>query len=200
MSCILWVYSVQWPDGVNAALSARIWMDENNFPPRMLHLLSQKSPAEILRNIFYCSLSFLFWARICKRLRSPGIDSASLRIAWRAGTTNRVIIVMARQDTKAGWIESMESIPGLLKGSRQRESREAGNVSNCPNLPRTSAIDQSINFAVVFDFAYFRFRPSTAKWIGIVLPNRRNAVIRSMFFFLLYTAHCLLTHRVILRP
>ncbi len=30
---------------------------------------------------------------------------------------------------------------------------------------------------------YFRFRPSNAKWIGIVLPNRQNAAIRSMFFF-----------------
>jgi hypothetical protein len=28
-------------------------------------------------------------ARICKRLSSPGIDSAY--VAWRAGTTNRVV-------------------------------------------------------------------------------------------------------------
>ncbi len=29
-----------------------------------------------------------------------------------------------------------------------------------------------INFAVVFDFIYFRFLPSKAKWIGNVLTNR----------------------------
>jgi hypothetical protein len=31
-------------------------------------------------------------ARICKRLSSPGIDFASLFVAWWAGTTNRVIV------------------------------------------------------------------------------------------------------------
>ncbi len=53
----------------------------------------------------------------------------------------------------------------FFKGGRQRESREARNVSNCPNLPRTAAIDVlfSINFAVAFDFTYFRFGPSRAK-------------------------------------
>jgi hypothetical protein len=39
-------------------------------------------------------------ARICKRLRSPGIDSketiSPAHVAWRAGTSNRVI-VPARQ-------------------------------------------------------------------------------------------------------
>ncbi len=72
-----------------------------------------------------------------------------------------------------------------LKGSRQWESRGVGNVPNCPNLARTAAIDVllSINFAVVLYLIYFRFRPSKAKWIGNFLPNRRNATIRSMFFF-----------------
>jgi hypothetical protein len=38
-------------------------------------------------------------------------------------------------------------------------------VSICPNLARNAAIEVcfSINFAVVFDFTYFRFRPSNAK-------------------------------------
>ncbi len=50
------------------------------------------------------------------------------------------------------------------------------NVSFCPNLARTVAIEVrfSLNFAVVFDFIYFRFRPSNAKWLGIVLLNRQN--------------------------
>ncbi len=47
------------------------------------------------------------WARICKRLWSPGIDFEEsvppAYAAWRAGTTNRVAV--------PGW----ESIPGLLK-------------------------------------------------------------------------------------
>ena len=71
-----------------------------------------------------------------------------------------------------------------IKGSRQWESRGVRNVSFCPNLARTAAIEVrfSLNFVVVFDFTYFRFRPSNAKWISDVLPNRRNATIRSMFF------------------
>ncbi len=54
----------------------------------------------------------------------------------------------------------------------------------CPNLARTAAIEVlfSINFAVDFNFTYFRFRPSNVKWICDVLPKRRNATIRSMFF------------------
>ncbi len=37
----------------------------------------------------------------------------------------------------------------------------------------------SVNFAVVFDFMYFRFRPSKAKLLGNVLPNRQNAAKRA---------------------
>ncbi len=45
------------------------------------------------------------------------------------------------------------------------------------NMSLTAAIDVlfSVNFAVVFDFLYFRFRPSKAKSIGNVLTNRQNA-------------------------
>jgi hypothetical protein len=50
-------------------------------------------------------------ARIRKRLRSPGIDSkesirfASLCIAWRAGTTNRVIVIVKSQARRiAEWL------------------------------------------------------------------------------------------------
>ncbi len=76
----------------------------------------------------------------------------------------------------------------FIKGSQQWESRGARNVSICPNLARTAAIEVrfSINFAVVFDFIYFRFRPSKAKWIGNVLPNRWNAVnyLQRFFFWI----------------
>jgi hypothetical protein len=52
-----------------------------------------------------------------------------------------------------------------LKGSRQPESRGIWNMSNCPNLARTAVIEVrfSLNFAIVFDFTYFRFHPSKAK-------------------------------------
>ncbi len=55
--------------------------------------------------------------------------------------------------------------PHVLKGSQQWESRGVRNLSICPNLARTAAIEVrfSLNFAVVFDFIYFRFRPSKAK-------------------------------------
>ncbi len=55
----------------------------------------------------------------------------------------------------------------------------------CSNLSRTLAIDVlfSVNFAVLFDFIYFRFRPGKAKWIGNVLPNRRNAANYLQRFF-----------------
>ncbi len=61
-------------------------------------------------------------------------------------------------------------------------------MPNVHNISLTAAIDVlfSLNFAVVFDFMYFRFRSSKVKSIGNVLPNRRNAAMRSMFFFLLY--------------
>ncbi len=50
-------------------------------------------------------------------------------------------------------------------------------MANDRNWPQTVAIDVCLpyNFAVVFDFMYFRFRPSEAKLIGNVLTNRQNA-------------------------
>jgi hypothetical protein len=68
----------------------------------------------------------------------------------------------------------------MLKGSRQPEGRGYGNVSNNPNLARTAAIDVLfvINLAVIFDFMYFRFRPSKAKSKGNVLMNRQKNVAK----------------------
>jgi hypothetical protein len=50
-------------------------------------------------------------------------------------------------------------------------------VPNVHNMSLTAAIDVlfSVNFAVIFDFMYFRFRPSKAKSIGNVLTNRQKA-------------------------
>jgi hypothetical protein len=49
-------------------------------------------------------------------------------------------------------------------------------VPNVHNMSLTTAIDVlfSLNFAVVFDFMYFRFRPSKAKSIGIVMTNSKT--------------------------
>ena len=49
-------------------------------------------------------------------------------------------------------------------------------MPNVHNMSLTAAIDVLffVNFAVVFDFMYFRFRPIKAKSIGIVLPNRKT--------------------------
>ncbi len=50
-------------------------------------------------------------------------------------------------------------------------------MPNVHNMSLTAVIDVliSLNFAVVFDFMYFRFRPSKAKSLGNVLTNRQNA-------------------------
>jgi hypothetical protein len=68
-------------------------------------------------------------------------------------------------------------------------------MANDTNWPQTAAIKVCLpyNFAVVFDFMYFRFRPSKAKLIGNVLTNRQNAAsYLQRFFFLKY--FCLLRH------
>jgi hypothetical protein len=53
-------------------------------------------------------------------------------------------------------------------------------VPNVHNMSLTSGIDVifSVNFAIVFDFMYFRFRPSKAKSLGNVPTNRQNAAKR----------------------
>jgi hypothetical protein len=80
----------------------------------------------------------------------------------------------------------------FLKGSRYRERRGFGKVPNVYNMSLTAAINVlfSVNFAVVFDFTYFRFpskeiltfflflfldEPERGFWTGkgkIVLPNQ----------------------------
>jgi hypothetical protein len=59
---------------------------------------------------------------------------------------------------------------------RKKEGRKGAKCSQYVSV----AIDVlfSVNFAVVFDFRYFRFRPSKAKSIGNVLTNRQNSAKR----------------------
>ncbi len=72
----------------------------------------RKNPWRVIRRLSENA----FRVRTCKSLRSPGIDFASLQyVAWRAGTTNRVI-VPGREPIYKGWqnrflgIDSLESI------------------------------------------------------------------------------------------
>ncbi len=68
-------------------------------------------------------------------------------------------------------------------------------MANDRNWPQTAAIEVCLhyNFAAVFDFLYFRFRPSKAKLIGDVMNNRYNAAnYLQRSFFLKY--FCLLRH------
>ena len=75
-----------------------------------------------------------------------------------------------------------------LKGSLQWEPRGVRKVAYIWYRSQIVAIEVCLyfTFAVIFDFKYFRFRPSKAKWIGNGLPNRRNAAKRSMFFFFFF--------------
>jgi hypothetical protein len=74
---------------------------------------------------------FLTRARICKRLRRPGIDSEDsippTFVAWQAGTTNRVV-VPARQ---AG-----NRFLGSLKGLQLRALIQ--NLQNCFTTPNNN--------------------------------------------------------------
>jgi hypothetical protein len=74
-------------------------------------------------------------------------------------------------------------------------------MANVRNESRTMAMEVcfSFNFVVVFDFNLFPVPPSKAKSIGDVLMYRQNAATWYLFFSLFYNAHCLLTHRIILR-
>ncbi len=76
---------------------------------KLEHTFSNFQPSRALSTY----LGIYIRARICQRLNSPGIDSTSL-CSLAAGTTNRVSIP-ARQVKLAGGIDSLESIPGLLK-------------------------------------------------------------------------------------
>jgi hypothetical protein len=64
-----------------ALISLRIADDTLNFKPNLHFLIFFFVLPAVLQNILN------IWARICKRLRSPGID-----VAWRAGTSNRVVV------------------------------------------------------------------------------------------------------------
>ena len=88
-----------------------------------------------------------------------------------------------------------------FKGSRLPERRGAGKVAIDRHWSRAATIEVCLllNFDVVFDFKYFCFRPSKAKFIGNFLTNRQNTAHRFNFFPLFNNVHCLLTHRITLR-
>jgi hypothetical protein len=75
-------------------------------------------------------------------------------------------------------------------------------VANDRNRSRNAAIEVCLhlNFPVVSISMYFCFRQVNKNLIGDVLKNRRIGKTRKIgtLFFLFYSAHCLLTHRIIL--
>jgi hypothetical protein len=81
--------------------------------------------------------------------------------------------------------------------------RGAKKMANVGNGSRTIAIEVcfSFNLAVVFDFNLFPVLPSKAKSTGDVPTNSLPIDFATWYlvFFLFYNAHCLLTHRFILR-
>ncbi len=88
-----------------------------------------------------------------------------------------------------------------FKGSLQWEKRGAGKIANVRNRSQTVAIEVclSFNLVVISNFNVFPFPPSKPILIGDVPMSRQNAAARRIFFFLFCNAHCLLTHRIILR-
>jgi hypothetical protein len=74
----------------------------------------------------------------------------------------------------------------------EKEGGGVKKVANDRNWPQTPAIEVCLhgNFAVVFDFMYFRFRPSKAKWIGNFLTIRQNAANYLQRFFFWSTFVC----------
>jgi hypothetical protein len=110
-----------------------------------------------------------------------------------------LLIEAASELSNSSTVDYGQRVPLKVVGNQK-----VGGSGMCQSVPiclgpRRSMFFSLSNFAVIFDFIYVRFCPSKAKWIVNVIPNRRNAAIRSMFFFLLYNEHCLLTHRVSLR-
>jgi hypothetical protein len=72
-------------------------------------------------------------ARICKRLWSPGIDSKEsippACVAWRAGTSNRVVVTAHRAKNRF-----LGSLKGLqIRALRWRWKCE-GNIRNQPSV------------------------------------------------------------------
>ncbi len=139
------------------------------------------SPNNFFRHRLSC---FAHFAERKPVLTLPFLDSVlEFRTIYGGYEQSKNIVVVPSR--RASLHRPPESIPWLLKGSRQPESRGFRIVPICPNLSRAVAIDVlfSINFAVVFDFMYFHFRPSKAKWIGDVLTNRQNAANHLQRFF-----------------
>ncbi len=113
----------RWPSANTASQSGDLWPTHIDFQPN-----TPCSLAWLVAGRNMCGCGSLWYrtvqwdrlwyrtgcvvsrARICKRLRSPGIDSEEsippTYVTWRAGATNRVCAPVR---------QAKESIPGLLK-------------------------------------------------------------------------------------
>jgi hypothetical protein len=79
--------------------------------------------------VVYIKSNLEFRARICKRLWSPGIDSEESTppayVAWRAGTTNRVVIPACQAGNQ---------FLGSLKGLQIRAQKGSRVVHSLHNI------------------------------------------------------------------
>ncbi len=116
---------------------AAIWFGSSHTPPPPPTPVSKQS---LSLSLPVCRRSSLYRARICKRLRSPGIDSASL-------------CSLAGRNYKKGWRTGppgWESILGLLKGLKYRLWREnAKGVGKEPKSYDREKAWSSINHTVL---------------------------------------------------
>jgi hypothetical protein len=65
-------------------------------------------------------------ARICKRLRSPGIDSKEsippACLAWRPGTSNRVVLPACQAGNRfQGYLQGLQILARCVKGASMME-------------------------------------------------------------------------------
>ncbi len=73
-------------------------------------------------------MHFFFRARICKHLRSPGIDSKEsippVNVAWRAGTSNRVVVPACQAGNQfLGSLKCLQIRARFLCGGAQPTSK-----------------------------------------------------------------------------
>ncbi len=112
---------------------------------------------------------FLSWARICKRLWSPGIDSeestAPGYVVWRAGTTNRVA-VPARQAGIYSWASQK------THKYRLRKPMSLLNTQLLKELSVAQWVSDSMVHIEPKDMCSNNFCPSLLqkKWVRLLLP------------------------------
>ncbi len=111
------------------------------------------------------SLRQYYWRRVHRCANTIGAGCIGAPILLAQGT-----LVRQYYWRRVHWCANCLKVVG---------NEKVGGSGMCQSVPiwlgpRWSRFFCLFNFAVVFDFTYFRFRPSKAKSIGNVLTNRQN--------------------------